>query len=527
MRAVVGVGLIVLLGGALSLMAPLAASADPPTITGTHSTSTDDATPVNPFTGVTIADDGDFVNVEVLWASANGTLTGGTPAHIEGTPAEASAALAALVFTPTIAVGGDTTFTIHANDGTDGSAVEDSGTVVSVTAAAAPTDIHISATGTGVYGTGAPALTTVISNDADQLTTAPSCGYLVAAPVNPQVGLYPTECSGAAAPPQFHLIYDTGVATVTAAPVVITASDGSGTYGSSLPTITAGYSGLQYGDISVPGTTCASLALAVPSVASNCTGAASPDYTFSYVPGTVTVSPVPLTITPSNGEAVYGKVATITATFSGFVNGESKTVLSTQPSCTTTAGATTPVGVHTSSSSCTGAVAQNYSIGYGAAGSTTITPAKLTITALGQSRVAGEPNGPFSAHQVGYVNGEGISNLSGSLIFTTEATASSEPGDYPVRPSGVSSPNYAISFVPGVIQVHAVTPPSPTPTPTPTASPTPTISPDPTPSPTSSPDPTPASGGFDWLPIVLIAAGAILLAALIALILWRRRVTGP
>src|SRR6185295_8292222 len=53
----------------------------------------------------------------------------------------------------------------------------------------------------------------------------------------------------------------------------------------------------------------------------------------------------------------------------------------------------------------------------------------------------------------GFVNGESFASLGGVLAFGTTATVQSPVGTYPVVPSGLSSPNYAITFVPGTLAV--------------------------------------------------------------------------
>jgi hypothetical protein len=51
------------------------------------------------------------------------------------------------------------------------------------------------------------------------------------------------------------------------------------------------------------------------------------------------------------------------------------------------------------------------------------------------------------------VNGEGPSALGGTLWFSTTATTSSPPGSYAILPGGLTSANYAITFVPGTLTV--------------------------------------------------------------------------
>jgi hypothetical protein len=60
---------------------------------------------------------------------------------------------------------------------------------------------------------------------------------------------------------------------------------------------------------------------------------------------------------------------------------------------------------------------------------------------------------PASTARGRLVNGDTFASLSGALAFATSATAQSPVGTYPVTPSGLSSPNYVIAFVPGTLTV--------------------------------------------------------------------------
>jgi hypothetical protein len=51
------------------------------------------------------------------------------------------------------------------------------------------------------------------------------------------------------------------------------------------------------------------------------------------------------------------------------------------------------------------------------------------------------------------VNNEGPGVLGGTLTFSTNATAGSPPGQYAIMPLGLTSPNYAITYVPGTLTV--------------------------------------------------------------------------
>jgi len=84
-------------------------------------------------------------------------------------------------------------------------------------------------------------------------------------------------------------------------------------------------------------------------------------------------------------------------------------------------------------------------------GTLTITPAALTVTANNANKVSGKPNPTFTVSYSGFVNGDTASSLSGMLIFSTPATTSSPAGLYVITPSGLTSNNYAITFVSGTL----------------------------------------------------------------------------
>ena len=83
----------------------------------------------------------------------------------------------------------------------------------------------------------------------------------------------------------------------------------------------------------------------------------------------------------------------------------------------------------------------------------TVAPAPLTITARNASKPFGQPLPAFTSTLSGFVNGDTMASLGGALRSATPATASSAVGSYAIVPSGVSSPNYSITFVNGTLSV--------------------------------------------------------------------------
>jgi MBG domain (YGX type)/Putative Ig domain len=274
----------------------------------------------------------------------------------------------------------------------------------------------------------------------------------------PAPGTYPgfiDGCSGLSSP-NYTITYSGGNLVVTPAPLTITASSASMAYGSTPPIITPSYSGFVNGDTAASLTTqptCGTTATAASPAGtypSSCAGAIDPDYAISYVPGTVTVGQT-LTITASSGSSSYGSAPpTITPSYSGFVDGDTAASLTTQPTCGTTATASSPVGSYPST--CAGAVDPAYTIGY-VAGTVTVNPAPLTITAASTSMTYGSTPPTITPSYSGFVNGDTPASLTAAPTCTTTATSSSGPGSYPTTCSGAADGNYAISYVAGTVTV--------------------------------------------------------------------------
>ena len=182
--------------------------------------------------------------------------------------------------------------------------------------------------------------------------------------------------------------YNTVTATVALAvlpaPLRITADGQNKTYGAVLPLLTASYSGLVNGDTparltSLPAlSTTAAASSPVGAYPVTVGGAASPNYAITYVNGSLTVTPAVLTVTADAKSRVYGQGnPAFTASYSGFVNGETAAVLTTPVVLVTTATSGSPAGGYAITAS--RASAANYAITY-RDGTLTITPAASVIT---------------------------------------------------------------------------------------------------------------------------------------------------
>ena len=333
-----------------------------------------------------------------------------------------------------------------------------------LTVGKAPLSITASS-GTMTYGgtvpTISPSYSGFVSGDTSaSLTSQPTC-TTTATSSSPVAGSpYQTSCSGAV-DPNYTITYPRGSLAVTKAPLTITASSGSMTYGGTPPTITPSYSGFVNGDSPASLSTqptCTTAASSSSSVTgspygSSCSGAVDPNYVISYGTGVVSVTQAPLTITASSPSMAYGgSVPTITPGYTGFVNGDSKLSLSTQPTCSTTATSSSPVSGIPYASSCGGAVDPNYAISY-AGGAVTIGPAVLNVTASSGSMVYGGTVPTITPIYSGFVNGDTSSSLTTLPTCSTTATSLSPVSPYPTSCNGAVDSNYAFSYPAGTVTV--------------------------------------------------------------------------
>jgi streptogramin lyase len=162
--------------------------------------------------------------------------------------------------------------------------------------------------------------------------------------------------------------------------LTVTAADASRAYGAANPVFTASASGALSGDtLALTATTVAtpSSAIGAYSIVPVATGANLANYNVVYVNGTLTVGKANLTVTPNNQSVVSeAALPSFTATISGFVNGDTSTVVTGLPALTTTATSSSPVGSYPISAALGTLAASNYSFTFGT-GTLTIVPASI------------------------------------------------------------------------------------------------------------------------------------------------------
>ncbi|AHY55593.1 two-partner secretion domain-containing protein [Bradyrhizobium japonicum] len=177
----------------------------------------------------------------------------------------------------------------------------------------------------------------------------------------------------------------------------------------------------------------------------NATGSGGAVYVGSVAVG-LTIDRAALTIS-ANASKIYDGLAFSggSVAYSGFMNGETASVLSGTLSYGGTAQGAVNAGRYGLTAS--GLSSANYAITY-VDGSLTVNKAPLTIAVNGVTKIYdGVPFSGGSAIYSGFVNGEGLSALSGTLIYSGSAQGTRNPGVYSIAASGLTSANYGITYV--------------------------------------------------------------------------------
>ena len=244
--------------------------------------------------------------------------------------------------------------------------------------------------------------------------------------------------------------------TVSPAELTYSLRSESMVYGGALPSLAGDFSGFVNGDnasnLSVEPTLFTVPAdSGVGSYAIDASGIVDPNYTIIYVPGTLTITSAQLTVLPAEASAGYGAAyPTLAATLTGALSGDLATLESELS--LTTAPAGSPVGSYDIDAS--GITDSNYTVNY-ATGTLAITPAPLTITALGLSAAYGAVPS-LSTSYSGLVNGDTVASLTVLPILTT-SPAGSPVGTYTINAAGAIDPNYTITYVPGTLTITPAT----------------------------------------------------------------------
>lgn len=172
--------------------------------------------------------------------------------------------------------------------------------------------------------------------------------------------------------------------------------------------------------------------------------------------GYLTVKKAPITVKVNDQTRLYGDSnPQFTFSFEGLKNDDTTPNLSVDFKVSTTAKATSEVGIYDVTAS--GGVAKNYEFTEFQGGKLFVTPAPLIIEAQSSTRTYGSENAPFKFIYSGFKNSDTATSLSRLPEATTDATATSDAGSYSITPYGAEAKNYNISYKNGTLTVQKVT----------------------------------------------------------------------
>jgi 6-phosphogluconolactonase (cycloisomerase 2 family) len=251
-----------------------------------------------------------------------------------------------------------------------------------------------------------------------------------------------------------------GSATLVINPAVLTVTSANATriYGDPNPAFSFTITGFVNGEtVAVvsgsPVCTSVDATAAVGAYPITCTTGtlSAANYTFTFVSGTLTVTPAALSVTAANATRVYGDPnPAFTGTITGIKNGDNITA-----TYSTTATAASAVGTYPITPALVDPTNKlgNYTV-TSTNGTLTITPAPLSVVAANASMFYGDPVPVLTGTITGIKNGDSI-----SATYSTTATSTSAPSTYPIVPALVDPTgklgNYTVTSTNGVLTVNA------------------------------------------------------------------------
>ena len=158
-----------------------------------------------------------------------------------------------------------------------------------------------------------------------------------------------------------------------------------------------------------------------------------------------TVKPAKLTAKVNNVSREYGEEnPQFSVSYSGFISGESESVLATQPTINTTATKTSNVGDYPITIS--GGNATNYEFVY-EPGVLTVTKAPLSAKVNDATKAYGSSNPAFTIDYYGLKNNESAPAWNTRPTFQTNATQGSGVGQYPIKAVNGVPVNYDLGEI--------------------------------------------------------------------------------
>ena len=241
------------------------------------------------------------------------------------------------------------------------------------------------------------------------------------------------------------------VVTVVKIPLTAHVANTTKVYGDANPEFNITYSGFRDGDSEVGFSVPASISTIVDNsskvgkydiVAS---GAVSDKYEISYIPGTLTVTKAPLSISAGNYTKKQGDAMPVfKASYAGFKNGEDESVLTKQPVFSCDANEASAPAEYAVTIS--GADAENYAISYEQGRLTVVEADAVVVRAKSYSRQYGDENPVFEFETEG-------AELDGTPEIVCSAVANSPVGSYTIEVKQGSIKNYNVHFESGSLVI--------------------------------------------------------------------------
>ena len=248
-----------------------------------------------------------------------------------------------------------------------------------------------------------------------------------------------------------NLIQAKCVVTVVKIPLTAHVANTTKVYGDANPEFNITYSGFRDGDSEVGFSVPASISTIVDNsskvgkydiVAS---GAVSDKYEISYIPGTLTITKAPLSISAGNYTKKQGDaMPVLKASYVGFKNGEDESVLTKQPVFSCEANEASAPAEYAVTIS--GADAENYDISYEQGRLTVVEADAVVVRAKSYSRQYGDENPVFEFETDGAA-------LDGTPEIVCSAVANSPVGSYTIEVKQGTIKNYNVHFESGSLVI--------------------------------------------------------------------------
>ena len=248
-----------------------------------------------------------------------------------------------------------------------------------------------------------------------------------------------------------NLIQAKCVVTVVKIPLTAHVANTTKVYGDANPEFNITYSGFRDGDSEVG----FSVPVSISTIVDNsskvgkydivASGAVSDKYEISYIPGTLTITKAPLSISAGNYTKKQGDAMPVfKASYAGFKNGENESVLTKQPVFSCVANEASAPAEYTVTIS--GAEAENYDISYEQGRLTVVEADAVVVRAKSYNRQYGDENPVFEFETEGAA-------LDGTPEIVCSAVANSPVGSYTIEVKQGSIKNYNVHFESGSLVI--------------------------------------------------------------------------